>query len=286
MSRRWVLGIFALAFLSGGAIAANEFDSLRLRLVGDLEAAEIYPFPMRCVDWRTTPVGKDSVRFIPSVAAIHECRLLRIQDEWIVPRAGGEPVFVRAGKAPRPLSEYGKTSEGAGGSGAASGSERIETALAGGGSITKVEGTSGSEIRSGARRTSMSSSEAGREDASKKRRNVTIHPQSKDVVITRGGATRSSESLLRVLRSYSGGFSHALARSMGDVPEFPSGEILLRLEIAPDGSTATASVVRSSTGVSSVDDQMAKSARRMRFAKVSGDTVGCDLLLRYEVREP
>lgn len=50
--------------------------------------------PTGCLSWKSTPFGKDSLRFDPVIAPKKTCEDLRAKDSWILPLDGTEPLLV------------------------------------------------------------------------------------------------------------------------------------------------------------------------------------------------
>lgn len=88
-----------------------------------------------------------------------------------------------------------------------------------------------------------------------------------DVDIGGDAGTRSSESILRVIRQHMGGFRYVYEKYLRDNPDL-GGKISLRFTIAPSGEILQIAVVASNTGNEEMDKNIEEQAKKMRFDEI------------------
>jgi hypothetical protein len=88
-----------------------------------------------------------------------------------------------------------------------------------------------------------------------------------DVDIGGDAGSRSSESILRVIRQHMGGFRYVYEKYLRDNPDL-GGKISLRFTIAPSGEILQIAVMASNTGNEEMDQNIKEQAKKMRFDEI------------------
>lgn len=103
-------------------------------------------------------------------------------------------------------------------------------------------------------------------------RKVVLAPRPTDIVLGEDVGSRSPESILRVIRQHVGGFRYSYEKALKANAEI-GGKISLKFTIAPSGDVVAIEIVSSSTGVSSLDDEIKDKAHRMKFDQIEKGNV-------------
>jgi hypothetical protein len=254
--------------------------SAKYRLLDLLKGTGVFQppeIPTDCLDWSGSPKG-DSVIFRPVMSGSSACSGLDpIKEVWILPQ-GGTTAFLVDGDDRTVLrvlaypaaasSNDGRMLELLddltaqamfedsgileGGDFDPMGADMTDVILAGG----------GGSIKNGERTASEP-------------------PTASDIEISgEGGHSRTPESILRVIRQNVGSFRYSYQSYLPGHPGL-GGEISLQFTIAPSGNILDASVVRSNTGITELDDEILIRACLMKFDEVDGSNlrVTCHLKL-------
>jgi len=97
-------------------------------------------------------------------------------------------------------------------------------------------------------------------------------PKPTDIDMGGDAGTRSSESILRVIRQNIGGFRYVYEKFLRDNPNL-GGKISLRFTIAPSGDILQIAVVASNTGNDAMDDNVKEQAKKMKFDSIDKGNV-------------
>jgi hypothetical protein len=268
--------LLLLVFQAGKSPVSTEAERARfeaaLRERGLYVSAE---FPNGCLSWKGVP-KRDSVVFHPVLSSDTRCQgIAPVQETWIV-RKGEEPLLIAGlGRVPLRMVMFGKhsgrPSDGLLGE-AVDGSQpnMLDVILAGGGGSR-----GGKKSPSWAEKTPTE--EVGRSVARAK----LDPPKPSDLALSGDAQSRSSESILKVIRSHVGGFRYAYAKHLKRDPTL-GGKLSLRFTIAPQGDVGTVATVASTTGSSALDEEIQGKAGRMRFEAIEQGTVTVtyDMLLK------
>lgn len=87
-----------------------------------------------------------------------------------------------------------------------------------------------------------------------------------------GDGSRSSESILHVIRAHIGGFRYTYEKYLKQNPN-TGGKISLKFTISAAGDVTAISVTGSGTGNSELDDEIKRKARRMKFDPIEKGNV-------------
>lgn len=269
--------------------------SAKHRLVDLLEGAGLYrspEFPSGCLEWSDSPKG-DSLLFRPVMSSKPACSGLGlVEDVWILP-PDGATAFLVDGDHRTDLQFLTRPENGRPGDGRAlelleklqgdllegedvdpSEPNMIDVILAGGGgSIKKREHVYPEPQRTPGAQAGFGMGEGGKRQGQTTPAAVRarISPaKASDIELSGEGAhSRSPESILRVIRQYTGSFQYTYQKFLRNDPGL-GGKLSLKFTIAPGGDIVAVTVVRSNTGNAELDDEIRDKARRMKFGKVEG----------------
>lgn len=265
--------VLAAAGLCLGGTAADPLQAAHARLERAFGVAGFYgppEFPKGCLDWAGKVQG-DSVLFVPKLARTAVCKgIVPVAERWMMPVRGGLPRLVdgkdgkgriefaqliglpMSGDAVAKLLETVSRDAESDPEEAASREEEGNALLDG--------GDGGRDV--GTRRSAREEPQEAREPS----RALEVELEG------RGADARPRESILRVVRAHQGGFRYTFEKFRRNNPAL-AGKISLKFTISPVGDIVAIKVASSSTGSSSLDEEILAKARRMKFDPIEKGSV-------------